>query len=80
MSKEGMDGMQLSLGEELLAEAAAALYDNPELMDVDLLPQEIAEFEELRNSVMAAMDDVYPSHSQDDGLSVAAEDGADNYK
>ena len=80
MSKEGMDGMQLSLGEELLAEAAAALYDNPELMDVDLLPQEIAEFEELRNTAVAAMDDEYPSHSLDDRLSVAAEDGADNYK
>ena len=69
-----MDDMQLSLGEELLAQAAAALFDEPGQMDVDLLPEEIAEFEELRRSVMEMMDDEYSFGSWDANLSVAAED------
>lgn len=69
-----MDDMQLSLGEELLAQAAAALFDDPGQMDVDLLPEEIAEFEELRRSVMEMMGDGYSFGSSDAGLSVAAED------
>ena len=74
MSKEKMDDMQLSQGEELLAQAAAALFDDPGQMDVDLLPEEIAEFEELRRSVMEVMDDEYSFGSGDANLSVAAED------
>ena len=58
------------LGEELLSEAAAALFEEPARIARDISPEEALEFEELRNIVSSG---AY-SYKGDDTLSIAAED------
>ena len=63
---------KLLLGEELLSEAAAALFEEPARIARDISPEEALEFEELRNIVSSG---AY-SCKGNDTLSIAAEDEA----
>ena len=63
---------KLLLGEELLSEAAAALFEEPARIARDISPEEALEFEELRNIVSSG---AY-SCEDNDTLSIAAEDEA----
>ena len=58
------------LGEELLSEAAAALFEEPARIARDISPEEALEFEELHNIVSSG---AY-SYKGDDTFSIAAED------
>ena len=60
------------LGEELLSEAAAALFEEPARIARDISPEEALEFEELHNIVSSG---AY-SYKGDDTLSIAAEENA----
>lgn len=60
------------LGEELLSEAAAALFDEPAKISRDISPEEAFEFEALHDIVSSSS----YSCKGDDTLSIAAEDNA----
>lgn len=61
---------QLSLGEELFAEAAAALFEEPGKIACDISVDEASEFESLRSGICP----VDYSNCEPDTLSLAAED------
>lgn len=79
MSTKSEKEDQLNIGEELFAEAAAALFEDTDRIARDISPEEAAEFEELRRSIIRLTHNEY-TNSQDDTLSIAAEDEHDeNY-
>ena len=78
MTEEKKGDLHLSLGEELLAEAAAALFEDVESIALEISPEEAAEFEALRARAVSLKNKDYALYDQDDALPIAAENDCDD--
>lgn len=67
---KNIDSEEFLMGEELLSEAAAALFEEPARIACDISADEAQEFEALRNLLSS---DTY-SNAEEGTLSLAAED------
>lgn len=69
------DKREYTLGTELMCEAAAALLDTPEQMTELITPEEVAEFEALRQRLLDLEENSHTGYAitNNDKLSIAAE-------
>lgn len=63
-----------SLGEELFAEAASALFEDIDRIAMEISPEEAAEFEALQQRALSYLQQDYEEDLLDDDLSIAAEE------